>query len=224
MGGYREGSGRSKSGYYNGIYCGSTYELCWVIYHLDHNIAFTRFPGKLEFDGTVYYPDFLLDDGKTIIEPKGYEPQNSVDKKTKVAEQLGYVVRVLRKKDLEFAFEYVKKTYNTSKFYTLYDTYKPKYTYVCSYCEMVYESDKHVNTETRFCSRTCAGKYRKKHNTVDSFNKEEANYKREFTKQVALEIYARTDKSLQQLAEEYGTTKNVVWFIRTKRTYKWIHR
>src|SRR6516164_8460315 len=31
-GGIRIGSGRSKSGYYKGIYCGSTYELCWVIY------------------------------------------------------------------------------------------------------------------------------------------------------------------------------------------------
>lgn len=27
IGGYRKGSGRSKHGYYKGIYCGSTYEL-----------------------------------------------------------------------------------------------------------------------------------------------------------------------------------------------------
>jgi len=29
VGGYREGSGHSYSGYYKGIYCGSTYELVW---------------------------------------------------------------------------------------------------------------------------------------------------------------------------------------------------
>ena len=163
-GGYRPGSGRSKSGYYKGIYCGSTYELCWLIHSLDHNIGFIRFPGKLELNNIVYYPDFLLDDGKTIIETKGYESQDSVDIKSKVAESLGYIVRVLRKKDLEYAFDYVKKTYNTAKFYTLYDEYKPKYSYTCSNCETQYQTDKVIKTSTGFCSRSCSGKFMKKNN------------------------------------------------------------
>ena len=221
-GGYRPGSGRSKSGYYKGIYCGSTYELCWVIYSLDHGIGFTRFPGKLESNGVVYYPDFLLSDGKTIVETKGYESQDSVDKKTLVAEQCGYVVRVLRKIDLEFAFSYVKEKYGTNKYYELYDNYKPKFTHTCSHCNKVYDSEKVVKTTTNFCSRVCAGKYRKTLNK-DVYDRETANYKREFTKQVALEIYNRNDKSLKKLADEYNTTKNVIWFIKTKRTYKWIH-
>ena len=223
MGGYRKGSGRSKSGYYKSIYCGSTYELCWVIYHLDHNIKFTRFSNKLEYNSVRYYPDFLLDDGKTIIETKGYESQESVDKKTAVAEHHGFVVKVLRKKDLEFVFSYVKEKYGTSKYYQLYDSYKPKFSYVCSHCKNMYEGDKVVKVDTNFCSRVCAGKYRKSKNTINMFDKESANYKREFTKHVALEIFNRTDKSLQKLAEEYKTTKNVIWFIKTKRTYKWIH-
>lgn len=166
-GGYRIGSGRSKSGYYRGIYCGSTYELCWVIYSLDHGIKFTRFPGKLELSGVRYYPDFLLSDGKTIIETKGYEVQESVDKKTKVAESLGYVVQVLRKKDLEYAFKYVRETYDTTKFFTLYDEYKPKYSYTCSHCLTQYETDKVLKTDTGFCSRSCAGKFRKKTTVID---------------------------------------------------------
>ena len=129
-GGYREGSGRSKSGYYKGIYCGSTYELCWVIHSLDHGIEFTRFPGRLERDGLRYYPDFLLIDGKTIIETKGYEKQDSVDRKTKLAESFGYDVRVLRKEDLEYAFSYVKSKYGTSNFQTLYDEYKPSHIHI----------------------------------------------------------------------------------------------
>lgn len=121
-GGYREGSGRAKSGRYKGIYCGSTYELCWVIYALDHNIEFSRFPTTLVGeDGLKYIPDFLLADGKTIIECKGYEYPGAVDKKTALAESLGYTVMVLRKEDLQHAFEYVKNTYGTSKFYTLYE-------------------------------------------------------------------------------------------------------
>lgn len=165
MGGYRKGSGRSKSGYYKGIYCGSTYELCWVIYNLDHNIKFDRFPGKIEKDGVVYYPDFLLADGKTIVETKGYEKQESVDRKTNVAKLFGYNVSVLRKEDLQYAFEYVEHTYKTKKFYELYDNYKPKYSHICDCCKIKFETDRKKTTENKFCSRSCAGKYRKEHNS-----------------------------------------------------------
>lgn len=157
-GGYRPGSGRSKSGYYKGIYCGSTYELCWVIYNLDHNIKFTRFDGLLEKNGLKYYPDFLLSDKKTIVETKGYENQNSVDKKTKVAESFGYSVSVLRKEDLQYAFNYVKEKYKTVEYHTLYDGYKPKYNYVCSHCSITFSRDRKSKTDVVFCSQYCAGK------------------------------------------------------------------
>lgn len=160
-GGYREGSGRSKSGYYKGIYCGSTYELCWVIYSIDHKIQFSRFPGKLEKDGIAYYPDFLLSDEKTIVETKGYEKQDSVDKKTNVAESFGYIVKVLRKEDLEYAFTYVTETYKTKKFYELYDEYKPKYSHTCDCCQFMFETDRKIKTGTKFCSRICSGKFQK---------------------------------------------------------------
>jgi hypothetical protein len=120
-GGYREGSGRSKSGYYKGIYCQSTYELCWAIWALDNGIKFTRFKGMLEGDGIRYLPDFILADNKTIIELKGYEHDETVNKKTHLAESLGYIVNILRKQDLTHIFNYVKNTYHTSKFETLYD-------------------------------------------------------------------------------------------------------
>ncbi len=166
VGGYREGSGRSKCGYYKGIYCGSTYELCWVIYNLDHQIEFVRFDGNLKRDGITYYPDFLLSDGKTIVETKGYEKQDSVDKKTKVAESFGYIVQVLRKDDLQYAFDYVSNVYKTKKFYELYDGYKPKYTYCCDCCKIEFKTDKKLKTETKFCSRVCTGKYRKSKNKM----------------------------------------------------------
>lgn len=164
MGGYRIGSGRSKSGYYKGVYCGSTYELCWVIHAIDHDVLFTRFPGMLEYGGVKYYPDFLLSDGKTIIETKGYENQESVQRKSNVAVALGYSVNVLRKEDLKFAFDYVIARYRTNKFHTLYDDYKPKYSYVCSCCSMSFSVDKKKTTKEFFCSRICAGKFRKKLN------------------------------------------------------------
>lgn len=221
MGGYNKGSGRSKHGYYKGIYCGSTYELCWVIYNLDHNIRFTRFPGALEYNGKKYFPDFLLDDGKTIIETKGYEKQESVDIKTAIAENLGYTVRVLRKNDLKFAFDYVKNTYNTDKFYTLYDSYFPKYKYSCSYCNQMFNVDKKRNTIDIFCSRVCAGKHRFL-NRVSHIETSTLKYKRRFTKEEALAIFI-DQRSTQLIANEYNITKNAIWFIKTKKTYKWIH-
>lgn len=223
-GGYRIGSGKSKSGYYKGIYCGSTYELCWVIYSLDHNIKFSRFTKKLEQNGVVYYPDFLLDDNKTIIELKGYESQESVDRKTKVAESLGYNVIVLRENDLQYAFKYVIETYSTKKYYSLYDDYKPQYTYCCYHCKTSFSRDTKSKTDLVFCSRKCAGQYRKCIKTIKSQNGFlKINMVRSLTKEQALEIFNKKDLSLQQIADEYGVKKNTVWFIKQKKIYKWIH-
>lgn len=220
-GGYREGSGRSKSGYYNGIYCGSTYELCWVIYNIDHAIPFARFNKKLTLNGISYFPDFILSDGKTIIETKGYELQESVDKKTEVAEYFGYTVIVLRKVDLKYAFDYVKLTYNTSNYQSLYDGYKPKYSLLCKNCNSLFYRDKQPKTDNVFCNRICAGKYRKKIINVDR-NIEKSKYTRVFTKYEALQIYNDSD-TLQKIANKYNVTKNTIWFIKNKSTYKWIH-
>lgn len=158
-GGYRKGSGRSKSGYYQGIYCGSTYELCWVIYALDTGIKFNRFNGIITDGITTYIPDFILDDGKSIIELKGYENQETVSKKTALAEKFGYNVEVFRKNDLTDIFSYVYKKFNTKKYYTLYDGYKPKFTYKCKQCKIKVERDKQSKSSIVLCSRTCSMKH-----------------------------------------------------------------
>lgn len=153
VGGYRPGSGRSKSGYYKGIYCGSTYELAWVIYQLDHEIYFQRFQGCLVHNDLKYFPDFLQ--GNTIIEIKGYEDKKYVDAKSQVARYYGYDVVVLRKEDLTKEFEWVKVTYG-KELYTLYDGYKPEYEYTCCLCNKLYKTDKKKKTSQGFCSRRCS--------------------------------------------------------------------
>ena len=158
-GGFREGSGRAKTGYYKGIYCGSTYELVWVIYQLDHGNEFKRFPGCLEFDGKRYFPDFIQN-GK-IIEIKGYESQASVDVKNNIAEVNGYDVVVLREADLQKEFEWVKEKYSKD-FKTLYDEYKPKHNYVCVCCGSQFSRDKPINARHITCSRSCSLKMNRK--------------------------------------------------------------
>lgn len=155
-GGYREGSGRSKSGYYKGIYCGSTYELCWVIHSIDNDLKFKRFEKKLTDGVITYFPDFILDDDKTIIELKGYELGDSVKNKTLLAEKLGYKVIILRKEDLTDIFKYVYQKFGTKKFHTLYDGYKPKFEYHCKNCNNLILKDKKKKTEFIFCSRKCS--------------------------------------------------------------------
>lgn len=227
LGGYREKSGRSKQGYYKGIYCGSTYELCWAIHALDHNIKFTRFDKKLEKNGVVYYPDFLLDDGKTIIEPKGYEKEDSVAKKTALAESLGYIVKIMRKDDLKYAFDYVEKKYGTKNFHTLYDGYKPKYNYVCANCGISFSRDKKTKYETVFCNRICAiNSVNKKNEFKNNKRKVSSNsgwFKEKLTKEQALEIFNNNKLTLNELANKFKINRSSVLAIRSKKNYKWIH-
>ena len=156
-GGYRPGSGRSKSGYYKGIYCGSSYELVWCIHRLDHDLPFERFEGKLTNGDITYIPDFLID-GNTIVELKGYEQKAKTAKKTALAESLGYNVQVLYEKDLQEQFQYVNQTYDFQNVWELYDDYKPLYSYECDACKKHFSTDIRKKTKIKYCSRQCAGK------------------------------------------------------------------
>lgn len=157
-GGYREHSGRSKSGRYKGIYCGSTYELCWVIYNMDHNISFERCNLAIDYEykGELhkYYPDFILEDG-TLIEIKGYY-QETVSIKEEAAKRLGYNIKILYKEDLEKEIKYVKDTYNTNDFASLYETGK-FYEYECEICGRSFKRSHKLKHP--LCSKQCQGKY-----------------------------------------------------------------
>lgn len=122
-GGLRQGSGRGKKGWYKGYYCDSTYELAFVIYNLDHNIAFQRCPRSIYYtytdNGKVhkYFPDFLLPDN-SLVEIKGYHSA-TVDLKT--ASVTDRAIKVLYEKDLKYAFDYIKERYKTCHIEELYD-------------------------------------------------------------------------------------------------------
>lgn len=154
MGGYRAGSGRAKSGYYKGIYCGSTYELVWVIYQLDHSIHFERFHGLLRDNGITYIPDFII--GNMIIEIKGFEDKCKTEQKVVVANNHGYDVTVLYKKDLQHCFKWVHTEYRVKNdLFVLYDQYKPKYEYICKRCGQLFGRAKKARTHKVICSRYC---------------------------------------------------------------------
>jgi hypothetical protein len=69
------GTGRGKRGTYKGVYCQSSYELAFLIWHLDHGIKIKRSDKIVEYEHAgrkrKYRPDFEV--GKITYEVKGYE-------------------------------------------------------------------------------------------------------------------------------------------------------
>lgn len=159
IGGHRDKGGRSKSGYYKGHFCGSTYELAYTIYNLDHNIPFERntkgFP--YEHNGKVhnYYPDYITPDG--YVEIKGYWSERVDVKLAAVKEP----IQILYEKDLQYAFDYVSKTYLNGRKTHLEELYDEKedsfkYNYKCDTCgKMFATNNKRKEDAKKFCSVGC---------------------------------------------------------------------
>ena len=117
LGGYRKGSGRGKHGWYKGIYCDSSWELAFVIYHLEHNINIKRCknPRKYIFEGKEfkYYPDFEINN--KIYEIKGYSTKRW---EAKISQNSDIIV--LMKEDMQKYLDYCIKKYGNNFIY-LYD-------------------------------------------------------------------------------------------------------
>lgn len=108
LGGYRKGSGRGKSGWYKNFFCDSSWELAYLIYHLDHNIEIKRNYERFEyiFEGKIknYIPDFIVNN--ELIEIKGYNSSEWQVKLTTVRN-----IKVLYKNDIKPYLEYVTSKY-----------------------------------------------------------------------------------------------------------------
>jgi len=109
-GGLRRGSGVGKSGWYQGYWCDSTWELAWVIYNLEHKIKFER--NKEGFEYTYknnkhrYFPDFISDD--IYYEIKGRRDYSDLDEKNKCKiDQFKKKLKVLYSSQMENILDYV---------------------------------------------------------------------------------------------------------------------
>ena len=120
-GGYRKGSGFGKSGWYKGIHCDSSWELAFVVYHLDNNLYIERYKGvrKYTFNNVEreYHPDFVTDAG--IIEIKGYYTEQ-----VKAKQKQNEDIIIIDKIGITPYLKYVELHYGKDFTY-LYDDSKP---------------------------------------------------------------------------------------------------
>jgi hypothetical protein len=107
-GGYRQGSGRGKKGWYKGFFCDSSWELAYVIWCLDNNISIVRNTQKYQYtwqDKIRYFiPDFIVDNKLTEI--KGYKSPQWFAKKVSTPD-----IIVLYGEDMKPYIEYVVDRY-----------------------------------------------------------------------------------------------------------------
>lgn len=121
-----KGPGASKYGTYKGYHCDSSWELAFVIYHLEQNIPFTRNTESFSylFNGAEhkYYPDFIVDD--TYIEIKNYDSYRNKAKREQFPKDKK--LKTFFRKEMQPYLDYCINKYGT-EFYTLYDQDKPSW-------------------------------------------------------------------------------------------------
>ena len=117
FGGYVQGSGRGKKGWYKGFFCDSSWELAYVVFCLEHNIDIKRNTEKRQYiwQGVVknYIPDFIVQGNLTEV--KGFKTEQWLAKL-----EANKDINVLYEKDLQPILEYVKTKYGNN-FLHLYE-------------------------------------------------------------------------------------------------------
>ena len=118
LGGYKEGSVKNyKSGRYKGIWCDSSWELAFILYHLDRGevvernreIRYYNYYGQWK----KFYPDFKIN--STIYEIKGRQ-----DEYAKAKYKYNEDIIFLYKEDMKKYIEYDESVYGKN-FISLYE-------------------------------------------------------------------------------------------------------
>lgn len=107
---FREG-GEPRRGWCRGIWCDSSWECAFLLWHLDHGIEIVRNTEEFPYpfrNGVKYYrPDFLVD-GK-YVELKGVMDFRSKRK----LDFFPYPIRVVGKREIGPYLEYAKLKYGS---------------------------------------------------------------------------------------------------------------
>jgi hypothetical protein len=107
-GGFRLRGGRGKQGWYKGVWCASSWELAFLVYHLDNNIPIVRCDEirtyQWEGNSRRYFPDFVVNG--EVVEIKGYLSPQWHAKLSANPD-----IRCIGRVEIEAYLKYAKETY-----------------------------------------------------------------------------------------------------------------
>lgn len=109
-----------KSGIYKGIHCDSSWELAFVVYHLDHGIPVMRntigYPYEYQGEQHLYYPDF-------IVNGEVYEVKNHITDLVRVkaaAVPPGILYHIVSMQEIKPMLQYCCQKYGKNFWKVLY--------------------------------------------------------------------------------------------------------
>lgn len=115
---YNKSHGRGKQGRYKNFWCDSSWELAFIVYHLDNNLYIERCKEKRKYIYNsiekTYIPDFITKDG--IIEIKGFETEQ-----WKAKRKYNPDIIVLYENDIKKFLEYAINKYGKNFCEVLYE-------------------------------------------------------------------------------------------------------
>jgi hypothetical protein len=144
--------GGGHKGRYKGIPCDSTYELAYLIWHLDHGIYITRASAIYSYSYkdkiSSYIPDFVVEGQE--VEIKGFmsaRAQAKLDQNPQVF--------VVDKVAIQPFIRYVKQTYKVKDLRDMYDSKDHQIT--CNHCTGLFTPGHKTQL---YCSVSCAASNR----------------------------------------------------------------
>ena len=119
---FKQNKTYAKSGYYQGVYCASSWELAFLIFNKDlgNNIRRCQkyFDYEINEEKHLYFPDFIIDD--IIYEIKGRELED-VEIKAQAVRSSGVEIEIFRRKEIMPLMKYVQQMYGIKDITQLYD-------------------------------------------------------------------------------------------------------
>ena len=118
---HRQNKTWGKCGYFQGIWCASSWELAFVAFHLYHHNIIIRCPLIFTYNHESktkrYFPDFIIDD--IIYEIKG-QLTEQVYIKTQAVKDAGYNIMIIDREKIIPIINQVKTLYNVKNITELY--------------------------------------------------------------------------------------------------------
>ena len=115
---HNKSHGAAKQGWYKGIYCDSSWELAFLVYHLEHELYIKRCSEKRRYiyknETRTYIPDFVTNEG--VVEIKGYVTEQWKEKIKQNPD-----IKVIYESDMNIYLDYVIAKYGVDFWNVLYE-------------------------------------------------------------------------------------------------------